>query len=201
MTSKDFQQNSNLIEDVAEERAADAEELPLVGAGLSEDPTAQLREEIEAAKAESEQWKDRCLRKAAELDNFRKRTEKERSELVLTAGCSLLVEFLPIVDACERAIESFRNAPVEQPGLEQYREGVELLYKQLNDALARVGVVRIEALGKTFDPHLHEAMMREQTTEHEENTVIRQLRQGYLFKERLLRPAQVAVASLPPHKD
>ena len=76
-----------------------------------------------------------------------------------------------------------------------------MLYKQLLDTLGRTGIVPIEAEGKPFDPHLHEALSREETTEVQEDTIVRELRKGYLFKERLLRPAQVIVAVHPQGKD
>ena len=88
-------------------------------------------------------------------------------------------------------MEDGENAASE---LEQYREGVELLYKQLLDTLSRAGVVPIESEGKPFDPHLHEALSRREDTNHEVDTVVQELRRGYLFKDRLLRPAQVIVA-------
>jgi molecular chaperone GrpE len=159
-----------------------------------EDPLIQIQAELEAIRAESNQWHDRFLRKAAELENFRKRVDKERVEMVLQAKSSVLLEFLPILDACERAMESFEDAEDLPQELEQYREGVQLLYKQLNNTLLRLGVVAVDAIGQKFDPYLHEAITREETSEYEENTVTRELRRGYIFQERLLRPAQVVVA-------
>lgn len=161
------------------------------------DPLAQIKAELNEARSESEQWRDRFLRKAAEFDNYRKRADKEKAESMTLARSSVLLEFLPVADACERALRSLNDNVKGQNGLEKYREGVELLYRQLLDALARVGVVSIEAVGKKFDPHLHEALMREETSESEENTVLQELRRGYLFKDRLLRPAQVVVSTRP----
>jgi molecular chaperone GrpE len=163
----------------------------------TEDPVAQLNVELEAAKAESEEWRDRFLRKAAELENFRKRTEKEKPETVTRAKSSILLEVLPIMDACERALESFEDEEADQDRLGQYREGVELLYKQLSNTLNRLGVVPVEARGEEFDPHLHEALSREETSEFEENVVTKELRRGYLYQDRLLRPSQVIVAIRP----
>jgi molecular chaperone GrpE len=85
--------------------------------------------------------------------------------------------------------------------LQQYKEGVELLYKQVLDTVGRTGVVPMETEGKPFDPHLHEALSREETADFEENTVVRELRRGYLIKDRLLRPAQVIVSVHPLEKD
>jgi len=160
------------------------------------DPLAQLQAGLSAAKTESEQWRDRFLRKAAEFENYRKRIEREKGESILLAKSSVLAELLPIVDAYERALGSFSG---EDAGacLEQYREGFLLMYRQLADTLARLGVVPIAARGETFDPNLHEALCREETIEYDENTVMEELRTGYMYGDRLLRPAQVKVAIRP----
>ncbi len=165
------------------------------------DPVAQLQADLRAARAEAAEWQDRFLRKAAELENYRKRAEKEKTDSMALAKSSVLIEFLPLADACERALKSFDEAPAASGTLQQYREGVELLYKQLMDTLSRTGVVPFETEGKKFDPHLHDALSREETTDYEENTIVKELRRGYLFKDRLLRPAQVIVAVNPQRKD
>jgi molecular chaperone GrpE len=165
-----------------------------------EEAEAQLKAELAAVRAELEQCQDRFLRKAAEFDNYRKRMEREKGDAVILAKSTVLLEFLPVADACERALASL-NEDQDGNGIEQYREGVRLLYKQINDVLTRVGVVRIEALLQEFDPHLHEAITRDVSAEHEENTVLKELRHGYLFRDRLLRPAQVIVSTRPPEKE
>ena len=161
------------------------------------DPSSELRANLEAAREESLRWRDKFLRKAAELENFRKRVDREKRDWSQEATAAAVREFLPIMDACERALRSFEDAPESQPGLEQYQQGVELLYKQLSNALGRLGVVRIEAEGKEFDPHLHEALTHMESADHEENTVISELTRGYLLRDRLLRPSQVVVAARP----
>ena len=161
------------------------------------DPMAQLQADLDKTKSEVAEWQDRFLRKAAELENFRKRSEKERADSMLLAKSSVLAEFLPIVDACERALTMLDQDRNASDGLEQYRQGVELLYKQMLDALSRTGVEVIEAEGTLFDPHQHEALSREETPDFEEGTIIKELRRGYFLKEKLLRPAQVIVAVRP----
>ncbi len=160
------------------------------------DPLSELEAQLASVKAESEQWHDRFLRKAAEFENYRRRMDKEKVESTLIAKSAILLEFLPIADACERALASFKMSRGEG-GLDEYRQGVELLYRQVSDTLHRIGVVPIEAQGRSFDPNLHDALAREETSEHKENTIIEELRRGYLFKDRLLRPAQVKVATRP----
>jgi molecular chaperone GrpE len=165
------------------------------------DPLVRAEAELKEARTESAEWQDRFLRKAAEFENFRKRTDKEKADSAIRVKSSLLQEFLPIVDAFERALESMDQGKGALNELDQYYEGVELLYKQLLDTLGRVGVVPIESEGQPFDPHLHEALSRKESPDYEEDTVIQELRRGYLFKERLLRPAQVIVAFNPEAKD
>lgn len=161
------------------------------------DPAIQLEADVKAAKAESAEWQDRFLRKAAEFENYRKRVDKEKSELRIQSQSSILIEMLPVVDACERALKFFEKGQDNAETLQQYREGVELLYRQVIDAFSRTGAVPIESEGKPFDPHLHEALSREETSDFEEGVVARELRRGYMFKDKLLRPAQVMVAVHP----
>jgi molecular chaperone GrpE len=165
------------------------------------DPLEKLQADLEAAKAGAADWQDRFLRKAAEFENYRKRVQKESSDSVIQAKGSVLKEILPVADACERALESINQTRNENDGLDRYHEGIELLYKQVLDALEHTGVVPFEARGKKFDPHLHEALIREESSNYEDDTVIEELRKGYLFKDKLLRPAQVKVAVRPQNQD
>jgi molecular chaperone GrpE len=165
------------------------------------DPMAQLEADLKAAKGEVAEWQDRFLRKAAELENYRKRSEKEKADSMMLAKSSVLIEFLPIADACERALKILdedRNAP---GNLQQYQEGVELLYRQVMDALNRAGATAMNAEGEQFDPHRHEALSREENTDFEEGIIIKELRRGYLLRDKLLRPAQVIVAVRPQGND
>src|SRR5881397_986358 len=161
------------------------------------DPLLQLQAELILAKGEADKWHDRFLRTAAEFDNYRKRADREKPDVIMLAKSSVLTELLPVLDACERALGSFSEKSFSSESLETYHEGFELMYRQLKDTLARLGVVQIAALGAKFDPHLHEALAREETLEHAENAVIQEMRKGYLYKDRLLRPAQVKVAIRP----
>src|SRR5688572_6303867 len=160
-------------------------------------PTQELAEcqaELAAVKRERDENLDRLLRKAAEFDNYRKRTEREKLENMWLTKSAVLTEILPVVDGFERALESLSETGSDHPDMDRYKEGVHLLYKQLKDALARLGVTGMEAQGEEFDPHLHEALVREETSKYPENTIIDVLQRGYFFKDRLLRPAKVKVA-------
>lgn len=187
------------VYDLAPDQDANQENVESVAAPA--DPMVQLEADLIAAKSEVAEWQDRFLRKAAEFENYRKRVEKEKIDALVAAKSSVLVEFLPVLDACERALKSFGDSKGGAAGLQQYQEGVELIYRQLFDTANRVGVVPMEVEGKQFDPHMHEALSREENLEIEENVVVKELRRGYLYKDRLLRPAQVIVAFHPVSKD
>jgi len=149
-----------------------------------------------ALAAELAECKDRHLRLAAEFDNFRRRTLKERQDLHNYANENLVKDLLPTVDNLERAVEHGRKEE-QRTDSENLLQGVELTYRSLLQILTRHGAVEIEALGKPFDPEIHEAVRRVPSTEHEPGTVVEVYQRGYLLKDRLLRPAMVAVASEP----
>jgi molecular chaperone GrpE len=193
MTWKIYQHPSEMEESQFEEFPENQENEESIAPPT--DPLAQLHADLKAAKDEVAEWQDRFLRKAAELENYRKRAEKEKTETMTLAKSSVLVEFLPVADACERALASLAdNNAEESESLQQFKQGVELLYKQLLDTLSRTGVVPMDAEGKPFDPRFHEALSRQESTEIAEGMVVKELRKGYLFKDKLLRPAQVIVA-------
>jgi molecular chaperone GrpE len=165
------------------------------------DPLTQLQADLKAARDEVAEWQDRFLRKAAEFENYRKRMEKEKADSMILTKSSVLLEFLPVADACERALQSLAETKAVSGNLQQFHQGVELLYKQLLDTFSRAGIARIETEGKPFDPHLHEALSREEAADIEEGAIVKELRRGYMLKDRLLRPAQVIVAVHPQGKD
>jgi molecular chaperone GrpE len=150
-----------------------------------------LEAQVENLKKENFDLKDQMLRKAAEFDNFRKRSERERSEAYKRARKDVLLDLLPVLDNFERAMASMSDSMEN----DAFTQGVELIYKQFQDLLKRLGVEPIDAVGKTFDPHLHEAVMMEPSDEHEVNTVITEFQKGYTLGDQLLRPAQVKVAA------
>lgn len=139
---------------------------------------------------ETEELRERYLRLRADFDNFRKRNEREREELLRYALTEPLRELLPVVDNLERALAA-------QATGEDLRRGVELIAKQLRETLRRFGLTPVAALGERFDPKLHEAVMREESTAVQAPTVVTELQRGYLLHDRLLRPAMVKVA-MPP---
>ena len=146
--------------------------------------------EVARAVEERDALRERLLRTTAEFDNYRKRTERERREMIERAAESVLADLLPIVDNLERALE----AETGSEGAEAYRRGVELIHKQLLDLLAQRGVTAIDALGADFDPHLHQAVASEPVEGRRDGEVIEVFRTGYRLGDRLLRAAMVKVA-------
>jgi len=148
--------------------------------------------EIAKLTADLEELKQTLLRRQADFENYRKRVEKERFEDSKRATARVIEGLIPVIDGFEHALAAHREAEYES-----YRKGFELIYKQLLDNLARLGVERIEPTGKAFDPHLHQAMDRTETTEHADGTILQVFQPGYVFHGRVLRPAMVRVAVHP----
>ena len=140
-------------------------------------------------KREHTELYDRLLRATAEFDNYRKRTERERRETSERVTAALLEDLLPIVDDLERALKAEAG-----PGAEAYRTGIEIIYRQLQDLLARRGATPIPAVGTDFDPHVHQAVAYDESPGHRDGEVLEELRRGYKLGDRLLRPAMVRVA-------
>jgi molecular chaperone GrpE len=161
------------------------------------DPETATREEWEELLAQKDEElkkeKERVLRLAAEMDNTRKRLEREASEGVCYANESLLREILPVMDNLDRAIQHGES----EANFESLMEGVRMTRKGFLDTLGKFGCKPVEALGEDFDPNYHEAMMQQESPEHDDNKVIQELRKGYLLKERLIRPALVVVSKKP----
>lgn len=145
---------------------------------------------LESKDNEITELKDRILRLGAEMENTRKRLERERSESIQYANESIIRDILPIVDNLERALEHAQKDDTN-PGL---AEGVSNTLKAFLDTLARYGCSAFAAAGKTFDPNYHEAVMQEVSNDYPENTVLTELQKGYTLHSRLLRPAMVVVA-------
>jgi len=139
-----------------------------------------------------EDLRQTLLRRQADFDNYRKRVEKERSEDSRRSTARVLEGLIPVVDSFDQALASHR-----EPEYANYRKGFELIHKQLVDNLARLGAERIDPQGMTFDPHLHQAMDRTETTEKDDGTILQVFQPGYMFHGRVLRPAMVRVAVHP----
>jgi molecular chaperone GrpE len=141
-------------------------------------------------RRQRDEYYDLLLRKTAEFDNYRKRTDRERLALAESAASDLIKELLPLVDDMERALKADATAD----SAESYRRGVELIYRRLMDILRKRGVTPIEALGADFDPYYHQAVAHDPADGHRDGEIIEEFRRGYMLGERLLRPAMVKVA-------
>jgi molecular chaperone GrpE len=158
------------------------------------DELAQKEEELESLNAQLAERTSQYMRIAADFDNFRKRTQKEKEDLEQQVKCSTISELLPVVDNFERARSQIKPQTAQEMNIHKSYQSV---YKQLVECLKRIGVSPMRSEGKEFDPNLHEAVMREATDQYPEGTVVEELVQGYLLGERVLRHAMVKVAAAP----
>jgi molecular chaperone GrpE len=142
------------------------------------------------AERQRDEFKDLLLRKTAEFENYRKRTERERTTMVENASAGVIEEMLPLVDDLERAL----NTDPGIEGTEAFRRGVELIHRQLTETLRKRGVKPVEALGADFDPYYHQAVAYEPAEGRRDGEIIEEFRRGYTLGDRLLRPSMVKVA-------
>ena len=163
------------------------------GDSASGDPPASgetsLVEELARLKAEKEELLQTMIRRQADFENFRKRTERDRHEEGRRGVERLILDLIPVLDAFDRALQAH-----DDPGYEEYRKGITLIRKQLWDSIAKHGVQRIEAAGKIFDPHQHQAIERLESEEYPDGFIVAVFQDGYTFHGRVLRPAIVRVA-------
>ncbi len=153
---------------------------------------AELTQQIESLKTQLEERSTQYMRIAADFENYRKRTSKEKEELETQIKRNTILELLPVVDNFERARSHLKPQSDGEMTMHKSYQGV---YKQLVDSLKRLGVSPMRPEGQEFDPNLHEAVMREPTDEHPEGTVLEELVRGYYLGERVLRHAMVKVAA------
>lgn len=154
--------------------------------------SAKADAEVAKLTAELEELRQTLLRRQADFDNYRKRIERERFEDSKRTTARVLEGLIPVIDGFEHALAAHREAEYEN-----YRKGFELIYKQLLDSVTKLGAERIDPVGKVFDPHLHQAVDRVETKEHDDGTILQVFQPGYVFHGRVLRPAMVRVAVHP----
>ena len=154
----------------------------------------QLEQELLSLKQEHETLQSQYMRIAADFDNFRKRQSRDQDDIRQQLVCSTLSEILPVVDNFERARQQLNPEGEEAQALHRSYQG---LYKQLVDVLKQQGVARMEVVGQLFDPTLHEAVLREESTEQPEDVVIEELQRGYHLNGKVLRHALVKVSMGP----
>jgi molecular chaperone GrpE len=170
--------------DLNDEQSTDAQEVRV--------DTAKADAEMAKLTGDLDELRQTLLRRQADFDNYRKRIEKERFEDSKRATARVIEGLIPVIDGFEHALAAHREAEYEN-----YRKGFELIFKQLLDNVTKLGAERIDPVGKPFDPHLHQAVDRAETTDHPDGTILQVFQPGYVFHGRVLRPAMVRVAVHP----
>ncbi|WP_026664207.1 nucleotide exchange factor GrpE [Butyrivibrio sp. FC2001] len=205
-TSKELQQEvaekakqvadaANKVAEAAEEEAAAAEsaEAGAEGAENGEGEKKGLfgkKEKKNPFKEKFEEMQDKYLRQVAEFENFRKRTDKEKSQMFDQGASNVLEKILPVVDNFERGLAA---VPEEEKN-SAFADGMNMIYKQLMKQMEDLGVTPIEAVGKEFDPNFHNAVMQVESEDVEEGFVAQELQKGYMYRDTVLRHSMVAVA-------
>lgn len=169
-----------------------ATEPEVVAAGAQENAAAELLAQLEKTRAEADENRDGYLRARADLENYRKRAQREKEDLAKYANESILREILPVIDNLERAVQHAGSDAGEN-----LLQGIEMTLGQFRKVLEKFGVVPVGSVGTPFDPSRHEAMGQVESAEHPANTVVQELQRGYLLNERLLRPALVMISKAP----
>lgn len=199
MKKKDEQKLEEMQQEIdeaeaAQEDAAEGSEEEAPEEAASE--AAAMQEEIEALKGQVEKLtgdlqekKDRLLRLQADFDNFRRRSAKEREEISAVVTQNFCKDMLPLLDNFERAMAA------ETKDVEVFQKGVEMIFTQFQEVLKKNGLEQIEAVGQKFDPNFHQAVMRVEDPEKEDDTVAQELQKGYMVKGRVIRPSMVQVVS------
>ena len=180
---------ADAAEDAADDVRAETSEGSREGTEEAEndaDDPVKRAEKLEADLAEKDA---QMLRLRADFDNFRRRSAKEREELAAVVTQGILTDMLPLLDNFERALSA------EGSDLDSFRAGVSMIYKQMQEALAKNGLEVIDTKDKKFDPNFHQAVMRVQDSEKEDDTIEQELQKGYMVKGRVIRPSMVQVVS------
>jgi len=181
------QEHDESVSAEVEEPLSESEESPAAVEESSVDELAAAREEA------GKNW-DLYLRSQAEMENFRKRMQRDKQDALRFANEGILREILPVIDNLDRAVEHAQDNDAEAEGL---LEGVQMTLEQFARTLEKFGVKPVAALGEAFDPACHEAMGQLETAEQAPNSVAKELQKGYMLNDRLLRPALVMVAKAP----
>ncbi len=177
-----------------EAQAADTAAAPEAAPAAETPAEPSLAEQLAASRAEAQKNWDLYLRERADLENFRKRAQRDKEELGKFANEGILRELVPAVDNLERAVDHARQEGTQGESL---LKGVEMTLSQFQKVLEKFGVVAVKAVGEPFDPARHEAMGQLESAEYPPNTVVQEYQKGYLLNDRLLRPALVMVAKAP----
>jgi len=190
-TPEDVKEEGTEKEEAPEEEVKDGEKSEEKDEGSGE-ASEENEEKKDPKDVKIEELNDKVMRQMAEFDNFRKRTEKEKEQMFEVGAKSIIEKILPIIDNFERALEMAGS----EEGKEQdpFMDGMEKVYRQLMDELEKADVKPIEAVGKDFDPNLHNAVMQEESEEFESGKITKELQKGYMYRDSVVRHSCVAVA-------
>ncbi len=192
MSKETKKEKDEIIEETTEDTAAENTEETAEG---ETGATAEVEAETEAIRAELDRMKDKMMRHAAEFDNYKKRTAKEREDLYATAVCDTVEKILPVKDNLERAIAAAESADGTDGAETTMADGVKMILKQLDEVLTALGVEEIKAVGEQFDPEKHNAVMHEENDSCGENTITEEFMKVYTCKDRVVRHSMVKVAN------
>lgn len=199
LKKKDEQKLADMKEEIKRAVGKDAEEgeeAPAEGEAPAEQEAAEekdeltlAKEEIESLKAQVQEKEERVLRLQADFENFRRRTSKEKEELSAVVTQGILKDMLPLLDNFERAMAA------EAKDIDSFKQGVEMIFKQFGEVLVKNGLEHIEVEGQKFDPNFHQAVMRVENPDMEDETIAQELQKGYMVKGRVIRPSMVQVVA------
>ena len=199
LKKKDEQKLADMQEEikraVGKEEAEEAEAPPAEGEAGTEAPeepkeeVTLAKEELEKLQAAVQEKEERALRLQADFENFRRRTAKEKEELSAVVTQGILKDMLPLLDNFERAMAA------EAKDIDSFKQGVEMIFKQFGEVLVKNGLEHIEVEGQKFDPNFHQAVMRVENPELEDETIAQELQKGYMVKGRVIRPSMVQVVA------
>ncbi|MFC4305559.1 nucleotide exchange factor GrpE [Cohnella boryungensis] len=193
MSTKETKEQANMDErqeEVLEQETVSDPTAELEGEEVASPQPAEEDARLVELQRQAEDNQNRYLRAQADFDNFRRRTQKEKEELAQYASMKLITQLLPVLDNFERALLTGGEAAEG----DSFAKGVDMIYRQLTQVLDAEGLKRMEVVGQQFDPELHQAIMRVESDEHEEGTVIEAVQSGYVLKDKVIRPAMVKVS-------
>ena len=192
--NKEKDKESDTKKDINKKTTADAEATTSEKAEKADSSTAEdkpdEKSELDKAKEQIQGLSDKLMRKAAEFDNYKKRTAKEKEDFYKMAVCETVAPLLPVLDNLERAVDAAEAAGESGSVL----DGIKMVKKQFEDALSGIGIEHIDAVGKEFDPEKHNAVMTGDSDEAE-NTVIEEFQKGYTYKDKVVRHSMVKVSN------
>ena len=186
----------NQTEDANSEASPASTSSPAEG-NASPDEAAAPLDPLEAAQAEAAQLKDKLIRMAADFDNYRKRSRREVTDAEKKGRGGLLTDLLPVFDNLERATSHAEGGSEDAGKMKGLVDGIGLVTRQFRDALSRLGIERVESVGRPFDPSVHEAIQHLETNEFPPGCIAAEVQPGYKEGDRLVRPAMVVVAKAP----